>query len=172
MTRIKKKVISNVTLEQAQEASELFAQTTNKLDKIQAKMNEEINRTKSKYQDQITDLQDSLEEPQEILKVFADEQQESWGKKKSMELLHCVIGFRTGMPKVVKAKGFSWDAVTELAAKLFPHLVRTKSELDKDSVIVLSKEDGFDEIKKGCFIDVVQDETFFVEAKKEELQTA
>lgn len=172
MTRIKKKVISGVTLEQAQDASEKFASTTNQLDKVQAKMNEEINRVKSKYQDQITELQDSIAEPQEVLEVFAKEQQESWGKKKSFELLHTVIGYRTGMPKVVKAKGFSWEAVTELAAKTFPHLVRTKTELDKDSVIVLSKEDGFDEIRKGCFIDVVQEESFYVEAKKEELQPA
>jgi phage host-nuclease inhibitor protein Gam len=172
MTRIKKKVISGVTLEQAQEASELFAKTTTSLDKVQAKMNEEINRVKSKYQDSITELQDSLTEPQEVLEIFAKESQDSWGKKKSMELLHCIIGYRTGMPKVTKQKGFSWEAVTELAAKAFPQLVRTKSELDKDAVIALSKEDGFAEISKSCFIDVVQDESFYVEAKKEELLPA
>ncbi len=171
MTRIKTKVISNVTLEQAQDASELFAQNTTKLDKIQAKMNDEINKIKSKYQDDITELQDGLVEPQKILHVFADEQKESWGKKKSIELLHTVIGFRTGTPKVTKSKGFSWEGITELAVQLFPDLVRTKAELDKDSIIALSKEDGFNEIKKGLFIDVVQEESFFVEAKKEELQT-
>jgi len=172
MTRIKKKVIANVTLEQAQEASQSFANTYTRLDKVQAKMNEEINKVKSKYQDEITELQDSIAEPQEVLEVYANEQKENWGKRKSFELLHTVIGYRTGMPKVTKAKGFSWEAVTELASKHFPGLVRTKIELDKDSVIVLSKEDSFDEIKKTCFIDVVQEESFFVEAKKEELQPA
>ena len=172
MTRIKTKVISNVTLEEAQDASELFATNSTKLDKIQAKMNDEINKVKSKYQDDITELQDGLVEPQKVLQVFADEQKQSWGKKKSMELLHSVIGFRTGTPKVTKAKGFSWEAVTELAVKLFPDLVRTKAELDKDGIIALSKEDGFDQYKKGLFIDVVQDESFYVEAKKEELQPA
>jgi phage host-nuclease inhibitor protein Gam len=170
MTRIKKKVIANVTLEEAQQASEQFAQSSTRLNKLEAKMNDEINKVKSKYQDEITELQDSLKEPQEVLGVYAKEQQESWGKKKSFELLHCVIGFRTGTPKVVKAKGFSWEAITELAVKLFPDLVRSKSELDKESIIALSKEDGFDQYRKGLFLDVVQEESFYVEAKKEELQ--
>lgn len=170
MTRIKTKVISNVTLEQAQDASETFATNATKLDKLQAKMNEEINKVKSKYQDDITELQDSLDEPQKVLQAFAEEQKESWGKKKSMELLHTTIGYRTGTPKVTKHKGFSWDAVADLAVKLFPNLVRTKVELDKDSIIALSKEDGFEAIKTGLYIDVVQEESFYVEAKKEELQ--
>ncbi|MDP1810576.1 MAG: host-nuclease inhibitor Gam family protein [Sediminibacterium sp.] len=172
MTRIKKKVISNVTLENAQEASASFATAAVKLDKIQAKMNDEINKVKSKYQDDITDLQESLSEPQYVLQVFADEQKESWGKRKSMELLHCTIGYRTGMPKVTKDKKFTWDGVTEIISKLFPDLVRSKVELDKDAIIALSKEDGFKEIKEQCYIDVVQDESFYVEAKKEELQPA
>jgi phage host-nuclease inhibitor protein Gam len=170
MTRVKKKVIANVTLDEAQQASELFAQSSTKLSKLEAKMNDEINRVKSKYQDEITDLQESLKEPQEVLSVFATEQQDSWGKRKSYELLHCMVGFRTGTPKVTKAKGFSWEAITELAVKLFPDLVRSKSELDKESIIALSKEDGFDQYRKGLFIDVVQEESFYVEAKKEELQ--
>jgi phage host-nuclease inhibitor protein Gam len=172
MTRIKKKVISNVTLEVAQEASAAFATAAVKLDKVQAKMNDEINKVKTKYQDEITDLQESLAEPQYVLEVYADEQKENWGKRKSMELLHCTIGYRTGMPKVVKDKKFTWDGVTDLVRKLFPDLVRSKVELDKDAVIAMSKEDGFKAIKEQCYLDVVQDESFYVEAKKEELQNA
>lgn len=171
-TRVKKKVVTNVSLEQAQEASELFVKNLNKLEQFEAKMNEEINKVKSKYQEQITDLKESLEEPQEVLRVFAEEQRPNWGKKKSMELLHSIIGFRTGTPKVTKHKSFTWDAITELAVKLHPHLVRTKTELDKESIIAISSEDGFGSIKKELFIDVVQDETFYVEAKKEELTPA
>ena len=170
--RVKKKVVAFVSLEQAQDASELFAKQLNKLDKIEAKMNEEINKIRSKYQDEITELKESLEEPQETLRVYAEEQRTNWGKKKSVELLHTVIGFRTGTPKVTKQKGFSWEAVTELAVKLYPQFVRTKSELDKEGIIAMSSEDGFNTIKQQLFIDVVQDETFYVEAKKEELAPA
>lgn len=172
MTRTKKKIYSNIGLEDAQKASELFAVTSNKLSGIEARMNDEINAVKSKYQDDINRCSDDLKEPQQILEVFATEQQKNWGKKKSFELLHSTIGFRTGTPKVTKKKGFTWDAVTEIVAKIFPDLVRTKSELDKDAIIALRDEDSFREIKDQCFIDVEQDETFYIIPKKEEIPAA
>jgi phage host-nuclease inhibitor protein Gam len=168
-TRFKKKIITNVTLEQAQEASEQYAVTCNRLSKIEAKMNEEINKVKSRYQDDITDLSETLEEPKTVLEAFANEQKEAWGKKKSFELLHCIIGFRTSTPKVVKDKKFTWDAVTELVGKMFPNLVRTKKELDKESIIGLRDSKDFERVKEKCYIDVVQDETFFAVPKEEEV---
>lgn len=171
-TRAKKKVFVEVNREAAEEASQLYAVTSNHLQSIEAKMNAEINKVKSKYQDKITELNEALEEPMEMLQVYAQEQKESWGKKKSIELLHCTIGFRTGTPKVTKAKGWTWDAITDVAKKLFPNLVRTKSELDKDLIIAMRDEDGFLEIKEKCYLDVVQDETFFVVPKVEELVPA
>lgn len=168
--RVKKKVISNVSLEQAQQASELFAQKSTALSKIEAKMNEELNAVKSKYQEQITELKEEMEEPVEVLEVFAEEQKASWGKKKSFELLHSTIGFRTGMPKVTKDKKFTWDAITTLVSKAFPSLIRTEEFLDKDAIIALSKDEKeFKKVKDECYIDVVQDETFFVTAKAEQL---
>ena len=169
MARQKKKVFMAVSLENAQNASELYAISSNKLSKVEAAMNEQINKIKSKYQDTITELKESLEEPMELLQVFAQEQKDTWGKKKSLELLHCTIGFRTGTPKVTKSKGFTWEGITEIVSKIFPDLVRTKTELDKDAIIALRDEDGFKRIKDNCFIDVVQDETFFVQPKTEEL---
>ena len=136
-------------------------------------MNEEINRVKSKYADQITELNESLEEPMEVLSVFAKEQQPNWGKKKSMELLHCVIGFRTGTPKVIKDKKFTWDAVLELMRKnkVFSRFVRTKEEINKEAVIAEKNEAILNQLREECYISVDQDETFFVQPKIEELQT-
>lgn len=172
MAREKKKVLSNITLEQAQEASELYAQAQTKLSKLEAKMNEEINKVKSKYQDDITELEEQKKEPQELLYTYAGEQKDNWGKKKSFDLLHCIIGFRTGTPKLVTDKGWTLKAVTDTAVKLYPNMVRTKAELDKEGIIAMRDTDGFDAMKKECHFDVVQDETVFVEVKKEDLQTA
>ncbi len=175
-TRTKKKTIANVSLETAQEASRVFAVNQNKLASIEAEMNRKINDVKSKYQDQITELKDMIDEPLEILEVYAKEQQENWGKKKSLELLHCVIGFRTGMPKVEKDKKFTWDAVTELLSKnkVFKSLfIRTKEEINKEAILALDKEDSMlARLKDECYIMVKQDETFYVEPKKEEVVAA
>lgn len=172
MARTKKKHYVEVSLDNAQEASETFAQCNNKLKKIEAKMNGEIDKVKSRYQDEITALKVDMEEPLEMLEAYALQQKESWGKRKSFELLHTTIGFRTGTPKVTKDKKFTWDAVTELVSKLFPNLIRTKPELDKETIIAMRDQDGFRELKESCYIDVVQDETFFVAPKEEELQPA
>lgn len=172
--RVSKKVFTNVTLEQAEQASHEFAVAQNRLDKIEAKMNEEINKVKAKYQDAISDVNESLEEPKEILETFAAEQKTSWGKKKSMELLHCVIGYRTGTPKVVKDKKFTWDAVLELMKKniLFKAFIRTTEEIDKQSILAETNEDTLAALKKECYVDIDQDEKFFVTVKKEEVAAA
>lgn len=171
-TRVKKKSISEVTLEQATEASQQFANTFNGLAKIQAKMNDEISKVRGKYQDKITELQEALEEPHEILEVFAKEQKENWGKKKSHDLLHCTIGFRTGTPKVCKGKKFTWDAVLELVKKhktLSKLFVRTKDELNKEAIIATKDEKVLKLLEEDAFIFVDQEECFYVEAKQEEL---
>lgn len=168
-TRTKKKVITNVTKEQAQEASAQYAAFDNKLSKIEARMNERINKIKDEYQEEITELNDAKAEHFELLQVYASEQKESWGKRKSLELLHSVIGFRTGTPKVTKDKKFTWDGIVELVKEKFPSLVRTKSELDKEALIAMRDEEDFASIKKQCYVDVVQEETFYVETKKEEV---
>jgi phage host-nuclease inhibitor protein Gam len=172
--KTKKVTISNVTLEQAQAASEQYAQTQAKLATIEAKMNEELNKVKSKFKDQITELQDELEPQVEVLEVFAKEQQPAWGKKKSMELLHCTIGFRTGTPKVEKDKKFTWDAITELLGKnkVFKPFIRTKQEIDKEAILACKDEALLEQLKEDAYVSIVQDETFYVEAKREEVAAA
>jgi phage host-nuclease inhibitor protein Gam len=170
-TKTKKTTISNVSLEDAQLASESYAVAATKLSKVEAKMNEELNKVKSKYQDEITDLKEELELPIETLEVFAKEQQDKWGKKKSMELLHCVIGFRTGTPKVTKDKKFTWDAIVELVKKqkAFKPFIRTSEELNKDAILSCKDDEMLKTLKHECYIEVVQEESFYVEAKKEDL---
>lgn len=172
--RVTKVVIANVTAEQAEQASHDYATGQTKLEKIEARMNEEINRVKAKYQDEITEVKESLEEPYETLEVFAKEQKDNWGKKKSVDLLHCSIGFRTGTPKVVKDKKFTWDAVLELMKKnkLFKPFIRVSEEIDKQSILAETNENTLTLLKKECYVDVDQDEKFFVTVKKEEVAAA
>lgn len=172
--RTSKKTFKDVTLEQAQSASQQFAETKTSFNKIEARMNEELNKVKAKYADDITELVDRLEEPQEILEVYAKEQKKNWGKKKSLELLHCIVGFRTGTPKVVKDKGFSWEAVLQLLKKnvLFENFIRKTEEVNKENILAEKNESVLKKLKDLCYITVDQDEKFFIDTKKEELAAA
>jgi phage host-nuclease inhibitor protein Gam len=169
--KTKKKVVTNVTVEAAQDAAKDYTNIANKLSATEAKMNNEINKVKEKYLDSITTLQENIKEPEAILEAFAYEQKESWGKRKSIELLHAVIGFRTGQPKVTKDKKFTWDAVLELMKKsnLFSGFVRSKEEINKEAILAEKNVAVLNQLKEDCYISIDQDESFFITPKVEEI---
>ncbi len=82
ITRTAKKTKVSVTLEQAHEAAKNYATASTKLDSIQAKMNEEINKVKDKYLSKINELNEAIIEPVETLESFAIANKDSWDKKK------------------------------------------------------------------------------------------
>jgi phage host-nuclease inhibitor protein Gam len=171
-TREKKKVITGVTAEGAQEASAAYTTAHVRQMQIEAKMNEQINKIKAKYQDEITELAEEKDGHFEILEVYAKEQKDNWGKKKSMDLLNATIGFRTGTPKLKCDKGFNWTSVTSLLKEHYPDYVRTVDEPNKEKLIADRDNDGFDKICKKSHVSIVQDETFYVEPKIEEVITS
>lgn len=170
MAREKKQVIKNVSRETAEESMGLFSDAANSLQKIEAEMNAKINAIRDKYQDQITILNDAKDKQFEVLEVFATETQDNWGKKKSMELVHGTIGFRTGTPKIKFDKGFNSKSVTAILQESFPDYVRTVVEMNKEQLIADREVDNFNTICKKAHFTVAQDESFFVESKVEVLQ--
>jgi phage host-nuclease inhibitor protein Gam len=172
MAKTKINTYKNVSLEQAQEASELFAVNNTELELLQAKMNKELDAVKSKYTDQVTALQKTLKEPVELLHAFANEQQKNWGKKKSFELLHCIISFRTGTPKVVKDSKFTWDAVKALISKnnvLTKNFLRTTTEINKEAILACKDEGLLAALQNDAYCSIDQEESFYVYSKTEEL---
>jgi phage host-nuclease inhibitor protein Gam len=170
-TRAKKILITNVSHAEAEQAMAVFAQCNTQLKGIESRMEEEKHLVDSKYQDEITRLRDSMEEQMKMLQVYGQQYKDNW-KGKSLALLHGKIGFRTGNPKLVKDKKFTWDAVTELLKKAFPAFVRTSYEINKEALIAHRDQEEFGKIRESCYVDVTQDETFFVEANTEELSVA
>lgn len=115
----------------------------------------------------------------DTLQSFATENQaELFSKKKSLDMAHGVIGFRTGTPKLKTLKGFTWASALQLVKEFLPGYVRTTEEVAKDKLLAdrdmeVKVKDGEDKVKLSqemtrCGIQVVQDETFYVEPKKEE----
>ncbi len=170
MAREAKKVITSATREDAENAMSTLASINSQLKKLEAKIETEKQRIDEKYKDDIVSLQKQATEPKEVLEVWAKADCRNW-EAKSFDLVHGTIGFRTGMPKVEKNKKFTWDAVTELLSKHFPSLVRTKTEPNKEAIIAMRYDADFEKVIEKCYINVVQDETFFTQPKEEELAT-
>lgn len=167
-SRTKKVLLpGNITREQAEEAFAKFAAADANQQKITGQMDVQITKIRDKYSDQLTELTEAKEEAFEIMQTYAVNNREEFGKKKSMELTHGIIGFRTGTPKLKTLKGYTWPSVLKLLKTFLPAYVRSVEEPAKDRLLadrdVIEVAKMFPEV--GIMVD--QDEAFFVEPKKE-----
>ena len=185
MARQKKTIISGVSREAADEAFATYAKSDAQIQKIQAEIELQCAKVREKYADKLAVLGDARETAFDVLQSFAMENQaELFVKKKSLEMAHGTIGFRTGTPKLKTLKGFTWASALQLAKKFLPvTYIRQTEEIAKDRLLAdreMSEVGVYDtptgdirlvtmkEAMAVCGIQVVQDETFYVEPKKEE----
>lgn len=172
-TREKRAVIQGVTREQSEEAFGKYAAADAKVQQITAKMDGEITKIRDKYQEDLSKLTEARKLSGDMLEAYATENKdELFAKKKSMEMTHGKIGFRTGTPKLKTLKGFTWPAVTNILKEILPDYVRTVDEPAKDKLLADRDLDEVAERLSKCGIMVDQDETFFIEPKKETEEVA
>lgn len=181
MARQKKTIITGVSKDAAEEAFATYAKASAEHSKITAEIELKCAQIREKYQDKLSSLQEVKDKSFDTLQAFAIENQdELFNKKKSLEMVHGTIGFRTGTPKLKTLKGFTWASALQLVKEFLPNYIRVSEEIAKDRLL---SERDIDIIKPGdplgpgvplrevmpkCGISVVQDETFFVEPKSEE----
>lgn len=171
--REKKIVHTGVTSEQMETAFAEYAAVDARLAKINATMDEQITRIREKYADEVSRLSETKDKNFEIVQAFAMENRdELFSKKKSMDGAHGTFGFRTGTPKLKTRKGFTWAAALNLLKEFLPAYVRTSEEPAKDKLLADREQSEIAENLEKCGIEVVQDETFFIELKKEETEKA
>jgi phage host-nuclease inhibitor protein Gam len=181
-TREKKTVYSGITSEQMEQAFADYAKADARQQKITAEMDVAMTKIREKWQDELAKLAVTKDNAFDILQAYAlENRDELFTKRKSLETTHGTIGFRTGTPKLKTLKGFTWASVLTLVKKLLPDYVRTSEEVNKEKLLndrnteipsddpeATEQVSKLKEKMKECGIQVVQDETFFVEPKKEE----
>jgi phage host-nuclease inhibitor protein Gam len=168
-TRVKKVLHSSITREDAETAFASFASADAQQQKITASMDMQITKIREKYSDDLTELQGQKDEAFEKLQAYAENNRDEFGKKKSLDFAHGVLGFRTGTPKLKTLKGFTWASVMGLLKVHLPAYVRTIEEPAKDRLLADREEPDTQKKFKDVGIYVDQDETFYVEPKKEEV---
>lgn len=165
--REKKPVMTVKTIEEAQAVMAEYATADAKLAKINATMDEQITAIRKKYADEIQDLSDTRDEKFNQLQFFAESNADMFDKKKSMEMAHGIIGFRTGTPKLKTRPKFTWGSVTELLKIHLPTYVRTVEEPAKDKLLADRDNADVNKHYQRCGFEVVQEESFYAELKKE-----
>ncbi len=184
-TRKRKVIQTAVTREAADEAFATYAKSDAQIQKINADIELACAKIRQKYADKIAELTDMRDNAFDTLQAFAVENQaELFTKKKSLDMAHGTIGFRTGTHKLKTLRGFTWASALQLVRKFLPidYIRRTEeiakdrllADRDQEQVPVFDQPDGNERIVNMreamavCGIQVVQDETFYVEPKKEE----
>lgn len=168
MAREKKTVHTGVTTEQMEAAFSEYAIADAKLQKINATIDVKMTSIREQYANEISKLEETREKSFDVMQAFAMENKEDlFNKKKSMESVHGIIGFRMGTPKLKTLKGFTWSAVTNLLKEFLPGYVRIYEEPAKDKLLADRDCEEVAALFPKVGVAVTQDETFFVEPKKE-----
>lgn len=168
MARVKKTVVTGVTREQMEDAFGRYASADAEVQSINAAMDKQFVAIREKHADRLAVLEQEKTEAFEVMQVFATENREElFSKRKSMETTHGTLGFRTGQPKLKTKKGLTWAAVLELLKKFGQDYIRTVEEPAKDKLLANREDEDCQQVMKDCGILVAQDETFYVEPKKE-----
>lgn len=168
--RTKKQIITGISPEQAEQAFSDFATADARIVKINADMDVQFTKIRDKYADELSQLEADKSLAFETMQVYATENKDIlFTKKKSIDTIHGTFGFRTGTPKLKPLKGFTWPAVTKLLEKLMPAYIRKVVEPAKDKLLADREKKGIAEKLTDVGIEVVQDETFYIERKTEDV---
>jgi len=137
---------------------------------ILLKKEKEVAAIEERYKDDLDTIGKDLEVKSELLSGWATNNPSEFGTLKSLELTHGKIGWRTGMPKLIKTAKEKWDdMVDRVRQNLGDRFIRISSEVDKAAIIRAHGEEPFDPAQlRLAGLKVAQEESFFVEPKIEE----
>lgn len=165
--QLKQIATRNYTRDQAEDAMRELCIATHQLEQKTAAMNEELARTREKHETEIQALKETTELLTAKINTWADKHPEAFAKKKSVEMVHGVCGYRTSPPALKTVRGVTWIKALGLIKNAFPAFVRTKEEVDKEAVLAARDNIGTAALMSvGLRVD--QAETFFIDVARDE----
>ena len=124
------------TRDQAESAMDALSLAVHRRDKLQAEMNLRLTAVREKYEAELAELAETVTAETARLRDWADANPSLFDAARSLKLLHGTIGYRLGNWAVKLIRGFKMERAVALAKTILgPSFVRTKEELDKDSIL-------------------------------------
>lgn len=147
----------------------VLAAHTAERDRLVAKLEAELTAVRQRYEDKIEAEQAIVDAATDRLQAWAEANTGEFAERKSLDLLHGTLGFRTGNPALKTLAGWTWDRVKEkLLAGPLATYVRTKTEPDKEGIHgAYQRGELSDAGLREIGLRIVQDEAFFIEPKAE-----
>lgn len=136
----KAKTVTATTIETRDDLENVFgeyAREVIELDRLTVQMELEIAAVRKKYEEPMAACKEVGDALFSDLNAYAALHPEAFGDRRSLDLLHGTLGFRTCPPRVLQVPGVKVDhTLAAIAAQgLAGELIRIKRELDKDAVL-------------------------------------
>lgn len=131
---------------------------------VKTAMDAELQAVRDRYARELSDLAERIEHRTELIEEYCARHPDLFPKdRRSIELPHATIGYRTGQPAAKTKRGWTWSAVLEaIKDRKWTEFLRVKEEVNKDALVAARDQtDRLDKI--GVVID--QAERFFIEPK-------
>jgi phage host-nuclease inhibitor protein Gam len=178
-TRLKIKLQSIQTRDEAEAIVNEIAITTINLLRHSNNMDRELEEVRRGYQCGLTQFTETLKEKTELLRAWAEANPTEFPKdKKSIKFVSGTLGFRTGTPKLALLnRKWSWDRVLKaiMSLGMADQFIRTKEEVDKDAILSSAAQnpdkDGATLACAAFGTKVIQEESFFVDPTLTEVET-
>lgn len=169
--RIKKRIVVAPSKQEVSEVMRRFAEASCKIKELEAREELQLLEVRKTFEKEAEALLEQKQNAMEKLEAFGlHNKDELFQKKKSMDLHHGIIGFRTGTPKVSKPRSVTWNKVIEALNENKPQFLRTRIEVDKDKIIASRDDQQVMHELAEVGVSVVQDETFFITIKEGQLE--
>lgn len=153
-----------------------YAESTAKIAEIEAQMNLEIAKVREKFEGKISDIKASADTIFDDLNAYASLHPETFpAGRKSVDLIHGTLGFRTGQPSLSIPRGKTAEDLCNamLALPAVACFVRRTNVVDKSAVIGALTSDKPSDSKavlSSIGFRVTQAERFYVDPKYEEVE--
>ena len=177
MTTPKKRGRAKATIEPELTEAELqeklgeYTGITQLLECTEVALEEQLTTLRKEAEVKITELKNSQKSLLKTIQKWAERNKKTlFQDKKSREFLFGKIGFRTGKHKLKLLKGFKWADVLEKVKEIAPGYLRIKEETDKARLLSDRDNKNMNELLTQVGIEIIQDESFFIEIKTEETE--
>jgi phage host-nuclease inhibitor protein Gam len=146
------------------------ALTLNNQRRITAVMEARVLKVREEYATSLGLCAEGVARGTERLKLWALANPAEFEKAKSVQFPAGTVGFRTGMPKLALLnRKWNWTKALEAMQRLMPKFIRQKPEIAADVILCEREEPSMKLALPAVGLKIVQDETFFVEARLEHL---
>lgn len=146
-----------------------LAQTMNQQRLLTARRDKEVLAINEKFEGDLAGLAGRIKTQTDCLRAWAEANPDQFPKdRKSIQFTSGILGFRTGTPKLALfSRAFNWERVLAQVQALLPDCVRTKKEVDKESLLnrygQSADKTAADAEFRRLGVKVTQDESFFIE---------